>query len=376
MRPFSLLTQLTFTIIANIPVVRFSHAQAVGGYTNPYSGAQPWSTEPIPQYIGVGNGYTITRFSSVRITGVTLDDQVSNTMGVYLPYDNNGDGVVDTLDGRPIYRQRDIRTTQTSLNEEQTGVRIDHFFLYYKYSLGGWAIHSQIGSEQAILYCTTDVAMAHELHNLRNWKRVEGDGFVPDRRIQLLDLSHEEISSIITTFSPPEARMDMLIDGSQKTIQKEANIEPSGHLCPQGHFRDEHTATCHKCPRGRFGDSNDLTSGDMCQECPAGKYLDIIGGKTIIDCMNCTAGKYSSQPGASECGGSCPIGKFSNYNGAYDNSWCIPCPKGYRSEQCDRKDNSKQMKRQRERDKRNRIKRSRQDAARTQSRTSECSATV
>jgi len=325
---------------------------------------------------GVGNGYTITRFSSIRFTGVTLDDEYSNVMGVYLPYDHNGDNVVDTLDGRPIYIQRDIRTIQPALNEEETGVRIDHFFLYYRYSLGGWAIHSQIGSEQAYLFCTTDVAMAHELHGLRNWKRLQGKSFLPDRRIQLLDLSHEEISSTITTYSPPDARMEMLIDGTQNSIQQEANIEPSGHKCPQGSFRDEHTSTCNKCPRGRYGDSNILTSGDMCQECPAGKYIDIAGGKTIYDCINCTAGKFSSQSGASECGGTCPLGKFSNYNGAYDNSWCIPCPRGYRSPQCDRKDNSKQAKRKKERDKRNRIKNSRQDSARTQKRTAECTATV
>jgi hypothetical protein len=139
-----------------------------------------------------------------------------------------------------------------------------------------------------------------------------------------------------------------------------------------GQFRDEQTSTCIKCPRGRYGDSNILTSGFECTECPAGKFLDTPGGKTIYDCMNCTAGRYSSQPGASECGGACPIGKFSNYGGAYDNSWCLPCPKGYRSEQCDRKDNSKQAKRMRERDKRMRIKRSRQDAARTQSRSGSC----
>jgi hypothetical protein len=182
----------------------------------------------------VGNSYTVTKFSAVRITGVTLDDMYSNAMGVYLPLDRDGDNVVDLLDGRPIYIQRDIRTTQPALNEEDVGVRQDRFYLYYRYELGGWAIDTVIGSEQAILFCTTDVAMAHELHGLRSWKRIEGKGFIPDRRIQLLDLAHEESSVTSSDFSPPQARMEMLIPGSQQSVQNHGNLEPSGHKCPQG----------------------------------------------------------------------------------------------------------------------------------------------
>lgn len=156
-------------------------------------------------------------------------------MGVYLPLDEDGDNVVDLLDGRPIYIQRDLRTTQPALNEEMTGVRSDYrFYLYYRYSLGGWAIHTTIGSEQVFLYCTTDAAMAHELHSLRSWKRVEGKHFIPDRRIQLLDLAHEDSPLINSPFVPPQARMEMLIDGAQKTAQNLGNLEPNGHKCPQG----------------------------------------------------------------------------------------------------------------------------------------------
>jgi hypothetical protein len=49
----SFIIRLVLATLINIPIsLRLSNAQGVGGYTNPYSGAQPWSTEPIPQYIG------------------------------------------------------------------------------------------------------------------------------------------------------------------------------------------------------------------------------------------------------------------------------------------------------------------------------------
>jgi hypothetical protein len=49
----SFIIRLALATLINIPIsLRLSNAQGVGGYTNPYSGAQPWSTEPIPQYIG------------------------------------------------------------------------------------------------------------------------------------------------------------------------------------------------------------------------------------------------------------------------------------------------------------------------------------
>jgi len=148
------------------------------------------------------------------------------------------------------------------------------------------------------------------------------------------------------------------------------NIVSSVFIAPDapspGSFRDEHTGLCETCPRGRFGDSNALTSSAGCTECPPGKFRDAVGGRTALDCTNCTAGRYASSPGAEACGGTCPLGKHSTLAGARDGAACSFCPKGYRSEQCDRKDNSRQAKRQRERAKRERIKRSRQDAARSQ----------
>ena len=139
--------------------------KGVGGWTNPYGGNQPWTVEPVPAYFGTGNDYTVTQFSAVRLTGLPLSDLSSQALGLYLPVDKDGDGVADVLDGRPIYVQRDAMTTaQIALgannvgrvapgNEVEQGVRVGRFYLYYRYSLGGWAVHPTIGSEQVSEMC-------------------------------------------------------------------------------------------------------------------------------------------------------------------------------------------------------------------------------
>ena len=99
-------------------------AQTSGGFTQPYGGSQPWSLEPEPHYMGLPKSYSVTKFSSVRLTGLPVDDAASRALGVYLAVDKDGDGVVDVMDGRPIYMQRDVRTVQPALNEVETGVQV------------------------------------------------------------------------------------------------------------------------------------------------------------------------------------------------------------------------------------------------------------
>lgn len=338
-------------------------AQSVGGFTNPFAGAQPWTSEPVSVYAGLAPSYSVTKFSSVRLTGLTLNEHAASAMGIYLPVDQDGDGVVDLMDGRPIYLQRDARTVQPALVEVETGVVVGRYYLYYRYSLGGWAVHPALGSEQAMLFCSSDASMAHEIHGQRSWERVEGTKLQPDRRIQLLDLAnHAGADAATGNFAPVDARLALLVESNAAAASAQSNLIPLGNLCPQGSFRDERTRKCHDCPRGRFGDSNSLTSAEQCVECPAGKFRGGVGGKTVLDCSNCTAGRYASQPGAEACGGECPLGKYSSVTGATDRTSCVKCPQGYRSEQCDRKDNSKQAKRAKEREKRERLRRVRDSA--------------
>jgi len=67
-------------------------SQSTGGFTQPYFQAQPWSNEPMPQYLGSLAGFRITTFSSVRITGLPLNDNAASAQGVFLPLDRDGDG--------------------------------------------------------------------------------------------------------------------------------------------------------------------------------------------------------------------------------------------------------------------------------------------
>jgi len=345
-------------------------AQSIGAFTNPFNGAQPWTSEPVSVYAGLARSYTVTKFSSVRLTGLTLNEHAASAMGIYLPLDEDGDGVVDLMDGRPIYLQRDVRTVQPALVEVETGVVLGRFSLYYRYSLGGWAVHPTVGSEQAMLFSASDAATAHEIHGMRSWERADGTALQPDRRIQLLDLSHDadgggNALAATGNFAPVGARLGLLIASNAAAAQAQGNLAPMGDLCPQGSFRDEQTSKCQDCPRGRFGDSNSLASAEQCSECPAGKSRAAVGGRTLLDCTNCTAGRYASQGGAEACGGQCSLGKHSAVSGATDKGPCAKCPSGYRSEQCDRKDNSKQAKRTREREKRARIQRIKNGARQT-----------
>jgi len=120
------------------------HAQTMGGYTQPYRGAQPWTIEPVSTYYGLNGEYSETRFSSVRLVGLPLDDPAAVALGVYLPIDANGDGEADTRDGRPMYAQRDVRDVQPAGQEAETGVRVGRHYLYYRFELGGWAVHTQV----------------------------------------------------------------------------------------------------------------------------------------------------------------------------------------------------------------------------------------
>lgn len=172
---------------------------------------------------------------------------------------------------------------------------------------------------------------------------------------QKLPKQFAQVDGGTTLFAPPEARLNVLLSGGEAAVVESATLEPSGHLCPQGSYRDQRRAVCAPCPRGRFGDSNSLVSAGACTECPAGTFRATPGGKTRMDCANCTAGRFSSSPGAEACGGSCPLGKHSSYSGAIDASSCKSCPRGYRSPQCNRRDNSKQAARARERAKRLKI---------------------
>jgi hypothetical protein len=169
-------------------------------------------------------------------------------------------------------------------------------------------------------------------------------------------------------FAPPAARLEVLlpgVDGSLALAESSsaAFLEPSGRLCPQGAFRHEPSGVCALCPRGRFGDSNALVSAGGCSECPAGTYRATAGGRTQRDCANCTAGRFASSPGAEACGGRCPLGKHSSLSGAVDAASCAACPKGYRSAQCDRRDNSRQAARARERSKRLKVAASRRSTS-------------
>lgn len=144
-------------------------SQAIGGYTQPYDGgAQPWSNEPAPQYLGFASQYGVTKFSSVRLTGLPLNEPAAQALGLFLPLDKNGDGIVDMMDGRPIYTQRDILASRPAIQDVQPGTSSGRYFLYYRFTLGGWAVDTTIGSEKAMLYCQSSASFAHELHGLRS----------------------------------------------------------------------------------------------------------------------------------------------------------------------------------------------------------------
>jgi hypothetical protein len=49
----------------------------------------------------------------------------------------------------------------------------------------------QVGSDQALLFCASNAALAHQLHGVRIWQRVRGEVFLADARLQLLNLAHQ-----------------------------------------------------------------------------------------------------------------------------------------------------------------------------------------
>jgi hypothetical protein len=314
----------------------------------------------------------VTTFNSVRLAGLPLNDAAAVALGIYLPFDENGDGVVDMLDGRPVYVQRDIRTVRPALNTMETGVRVGKFYLYYRYALNGWVVDTTVGSAQALLFLSGGQSMAHELDSLRTWARASGSAFVLDRRLQLFSVASPAPTSDLLR---PTARAE-LADGSPaaRSVARGARLAADGgSLCPQGKYRDEPSTLCADCPRGRFGDSNALRSALDCSECPAGRFLDWAGARTVLDCRNCTAGRFASSLGSTECGGACALGKHSIVGGATDRVGCVKCPRGYHSDQCDRKDKSRQARRLRERELRESIRRNRQDSGRAQMAAADCS---
>lgn len=131
-----------------------ARAQTAGGYTQPYRGAQPWTLEPVSSYHGLGAQYGVTRFSSVRLAGLPLDDPAAVALGLYSPIDADGDGAADTRDGRPVYAQRDVRDVQPSRLDVESGVRVGRHYLYYRNELGGWAVHTQVVGRREQKRCT------------------------------------------------------------------------------------------------------------------------------------------------------------------------------------------------------------------------------
>ena len=91
------------------------------------------------------------------------------------------------------------------------------YYLYYLYSLGGWAVHTTRGSEQAMLFCPLSVSYAHELHGIAMWHKVGGRGFVPDERIILKSIAELKRGAsgqfnddyFRDQLSPADARLEM-----------------------------------------------------------------------------------------------------------------------------------------------------------------------
>lgn len=68
-------------------------------------------------------------FSSLRLEGTRVDhaSEVGRTLGVYVPYDGDGDGEVDLHADKPVYVQR-------SANHSASGAH----YLFYSTPYAGW----------------------------------------------------------------------------------------------------------------------------------------------------------------------------------------------------------------------------------------------
>jgi len=141
---------------------------------------------------------------------------------------------VDLYDGRPIYVQRDARTVNPALVDGEAGFVVGRHVLYYKRLLGGWAVHTVVGSAQAVLFSPSDGAMAHDLHGLRTWERVVGEALLPDRRLHLINLAldADATAAAASPFAPPGARL--LSTADKAAAQAGYTFAPGGNLCPQG----------------------------------------------------------------------------------------------------------------------------------------------
>ena len=77
-----------------------------------------------------------------------------------------------------MYQQQDeVTTPGTSgvMRPGSSGVIVGHYFLYWLASVGGWGVHTSIGSEQVMLYFREPRPNhAHELHHRAGWSKAVG----------------------------------------------------------------------------------------------------------------------------------------------------------------------------------------------------------
>ena len=116
--------------------------------------------------------------------------------------------------------------------------------------------------------------------------------------------------------------------------------------CPPGMYNDEPGRTaCKFCPAGKItvpsytlqialdpSDQHatryaDVDSVDDCAPCVAGKYR---AHGASVECSFCPKGHYSQGTGNLQCQ-TCPEGKYSLDVGAADDSGCVDCPSGKKS---------------------------------------------
>ena len=119
--------------------------------------------------------------------------------------------------------------------------------------------------------------------------------------------------------------------------------------CPPGYFCVSGSITPQPCPLGTYSNSTGLRRSTDCTPCPGGWYCDGIGTtepKDLCDAgFYCREKAYTSAPPDGPTGGlcpaggycprgsatstPCPVGYYSNFDGADDENDCIPCDPGF-----------------------------------------------
>ncbi|GMH69242.1 hypothetical protein TrST_g1107 [Triparma strigata] len=94
--------------------------------------------------------------------------------------------------------------------------------------------------------------------------------------------------------------------------------------CEAGKFAEQGSATCSICSAGKYYSS--ITT--PCISCPSGKYItddatDISLHTSISSCVDCEAGKFAAEQGSATCS-ICPFGTY--YSSV--TTPCISCPSG------------------------------------------------